>query len=289
MNQLDPIDTPRLKIRQLLRSSSKNLVNSLSPDLDAWVLLKFALQVEDAWLIANEETVIDAQHEVRYRELIDSRNRGVPVAYLTQSRQFWSKNLYVDSRVLIPRPETETLVEAVLNCLGDFKSPSILELGTGSGAISVALSSELPKAEILATDNSSNVLAVAKINLDLHSCSNVMLTKANWFSGLDGQTFDVICTNPPYVASQDPHLDSPELLHEPKSALVAGKDGLDAIRVIVKEAPACLRPKGWLALEHGYDQALAVQKLLKQACLTHIRTVDDLMGHSRVSMARKPE
>lgn len=278
-----------MKIRELLHWSSRSLVNSSSPDIDAWALLKFVLQVDDAWLIANEQTPIDPQHEARIRKLVDFRNSGVPVAYLTNSRQFWSKDLHVNSRVLVPRPETETLVEAVLNTARSFLSPTILELGTGSGAIAIALSTEIPHAEITATDLSRDALAIAKINLGRHNCANVKLMEADWFSGLEGRKFHLICSNPPYIARNDPHLEAPELQHEPESALVSGEDGLDAIRQIVSESSGYLHPGGWLVLEHAYDQAMQVQSIMNNARFVDVHSEKDLMDHDRVSLGRRPE
>jgi len=278
-----------LKIRELLDWSSKSLVRSSSPDIDAWVLLKFVLQADDSWLISNEHAPVGSQDEARIRELIELRKRGVPVAYLTNSRQFWSKDLYVDSRVLVPRPETETLVETVLRIARSFRSPDILELGTGSGAIAVALSSKMPHAKMTATDLSQEVLAVAKINLQRHDCTNVNLEKADWFSGLEGRRFDLICSNPPYVGRNDPHLEVPELQHEPQSALVAGKDGLDAIRQIVSAASGYLHSKGWLILEHAYDQAGDIRAMMNNAGFVDVHSEKDLSGHDRVSLGRKSE
>ncbi len=279
----------RVKVKELLHWSSKSLANSSSPDIDVWVLLKHALRVDDAWLISNGQTLIKDQDEMRFRELIDSRKRGIPVAYLTNSRQFWSKDLYIDSRVLVPRPETEILVEAVLRCARRFQSPAILELGTGSGAIAIALSSELPDATVTATDISQDALAVAGINLEKHECTSVNLKKADWFSGLESGRFDLICSNPPYVASGDPHLKTPELQHEPESALIAGKDGLDAVRQIVSAASGYLHPRGWLILEHAYDQVMPIQAMMANARFVDIHSEKDLMGHDRVSLGRRPE
>lgn len=277
-----------MKIRELLNWSAYELVNSSSPDIDGWALLKAALQVDDAWLIAHDQNSVDSRDEAGFRELIQSRKRGVPVSYLTHSRQFWSKDLYVDSRVLVPRHETEVLVDAALVCAKELQYPSILELGTGSGAVAIALSSELPNAKITAIDNSSDALAVAQINLERHQCSNVVLKQSDWFSAVRGQRYDLICANPPYIASSDPHLEAPELRHEPKSALIAGKDGLEAIGKIVCAAPDHLHAMGWLVLEHGHDQAPAVQQLFEYMRWADIHSSDDLMGNNRVIQARRP-
>lgn len=264
-------------------------MNSSSPDIDAWILLKFVLQVDDAWLISNEQTLLDPQDEDRVRKLVDFRNSGVPVPYLTNSREFWSQDLHVNSRVLVPRPETETLVEVVLNTIRSFLSPTILELGTGSGAIAIALSIEIPHAEITATDLSRDALAIAKINLERYHCTNVKLEQTDWFSGLEGRKFHLICANPPYIACNDPHLEAQELQYEPKSALVSGEDGLDAIRQISSESSDYLHPNGWLILEHGYDQTMQVHTILRTAGFVDIRSEKDLMGHDRVSLGRRSE
>lgn len=250
-------------------------------------MLKSVLEVDDAWLIAHAREGIDEGSENRFRKLIASRSRGIPVAYLLKSRQFWSRDLYIDSRVLVPRHETETLVESVLDCAARLRTPSILELGTGSGAVAVALSVELPDADIVATDISGEALAVARKNIARHDCRNVTLKRADWFSGLGGQCFDVICSNPPYVASGDSHLESPELKSEPLSALVAGVRGLDALEAIAREAPGHLKPCGWLLLEHGLDQAMDVRKLLVESGFRDIRCFPDLAGRDRVTRGRR--
>ncbi|MCY4051389.1 MAG: peptide chain release factor N(5)-glutamine methyltransferase [Gammaproteobacteria bacterium] len=276
-----------MKIRELLNWSSESLTNSSSPDIDAWVLIKFVLQVDDAWLIANEQTSIDAQNVVQIQKLVESRKHGIPVAYLTNSQEFWSKNLYVDSRVLVPRSETETLVEIVLRFAQSIQSPTILELGTGSGAIAIALSSELPHAKVIATDISQDALAVATTNFKNWKSTNVDIIKADWFVGLETRRFDLICSNPPYVACNDPHLEQLELQYEPKFALISGEDGLDAMRQIVREAPDYLHSNGWLILEHAYHQAIQVQAIMESAHFEDIHSEKDLTGHFRVSCGRK--
>ena len=278
-----------MNIQDILNWSSSALIRSQSADIDARALLKSVLEVDDAWLIANARKGIDKASENRFRELVAARSRGIPVAYLLKSREFWSRDLYIDSRVLVPRHETETLVERVLDCAVELGTPSILELGTGSGAVAVALSVELPDASILATDISEEALAVARKNIARHGCRNVVLQRAAWFSGLGGQRVDVICSNPPYVASGDSHLESPELKSEPLSSLVAGVRGLDALEAIAREAPDHLKPCGWLLLEHGYEQAMDVREILMESGFRDVRCFPDLAGRDRVTRGRRAD
>jgi release factor glutamine methyltransferase len=261
--------------------------------LDAQVLLLHALDrapTDRAWLIAHDRDPLDPPTLERFETLCRHRRSGTPVAYLTGRREFHGLDLQVDARVLDPRPDTETLVDWALDCLNGRDAPLLLDLGTGSGAIALALQHRRPDAQVWALDASADALAVARANaarLDLP----VRFLKGHWLSGWANhgtgvpQTFDLIVSNPPYIAADDPHLD--RLTHEPPQALVSGADGLDDIRLIVTSALPHLKPGGWLLLEHGWNQAGAVAALLHAAGYADIGHRADLAGHTRCTGARR--
>ncbi|MFM9926526.1 peptide chain release factor N(5)-glutamine methyltransferase [Variovorax sp. H27-G14] len=250
--------------------------------LDAQLLLLHALgraPHDRAWLLAHDT---DAMPEAAWSALaaqLSRRLAGEPVAYLLGEKEFHGLALQVDARVLVPRPDTETLVEWALHCLEGHATPRVLDLGTGSGAIALALQHARPDAQVDAVDASAGALAVAQANAQRLGLP-VRFAQANWLDGA-GNGYTVIASNPPYIASGDPHL--PALRHEPVSALVAGADGLDDIRQIVQHAPAHLAPSGWLLLEHGHDQAAAVRQLLAERGFADVQSRDDLAGIPRCS------
>jgi release factor glutamine methyltransferase len=204
------------------------------------------------------------------------------VAYLTGRREFWSLDLEVTVDTLIPRPETETLVERALARLPTDRVRRVADLGTGSGAVALALATERPRAAVVATDISAAALAVAARNRQALGCASLRLVQADWCEGLGAATFDLVVTNPPYVATGDPHLRRGDPRFEPGRALAAGEDGLDAIRRIVDGAGRCLAA-GWLLLEHGYDQGAAVRRLVGRAGFERVHTYPDLGGRERVT------
>lgn len=250
--------------------------------LDAQLLLLHALgrpQNDRAWLLSHDTDPLDSESEMRYIQLARRRAAGIPLAYLTGVREFYGLELQVDPRVLDPRPDTETLVDWALECLGNRTAPRLVDLGTGSGAIALALKHARPDAHVSAVDASPDALTVAQANGQRLGLS-VQFLHGNWLDTLD-EPLDLIVSNPPYIADADPHLE--QLGHEPQMALTSGPDGLDAIRVIVREAPAHLISGGWLLLEHGYDQAQAVRELLSAAGFTNVQSRRDLAGHERCS------
>jgi len=210
------------------------------------------------------------------------------VAYLTGSRAFWSLELKVTPATLIPRPDTETLVEWALERLPPAAALSIADLGTGSGAIALALARERPQCRITATDASAAALAVAQDNAASNQIANVAFRAGRWFAPLAGERYHLIVSNPPYIPAADPHLGRGDLRFEPRSALAAGPDGLDDIRLLVAGAPHHLTANGWLLLEHGYDQAAAVRTLLLQHGYHEVQTRHDATGHERISGGRAP-
>jgi release factor glutamine methyltransferase len=258
------------------------------PRLDAQVLLLHALgraPHDRAWLLAHSDDALDAATQATFATNTQRRLNTEPVAYITGQKEFFGLTLQVDHRVLDPRADTETLVEWALSCLADTSSPEVVDLGTGSGAIAMAIKHTRPDAQVSAVDASADALAVASANaerLDLP----VTFHHGSWLVPLNGYTFDAIVSNPPYVASDDEHLAA--LKHEPLSALASGVDGLDDIRTIVREGSQHLKPDGWLLLEHGYDQALAVQTLLGNQGFVNVQSRPDIAGILRCSGGQWP-
>jgi release factor glutamine methyltransferase len=212
----------------------------------------------------------------------------MPIAYLTEQREFWGLNLRVTPQTLIPRPETEHLVEAVLALVPKQAKWRIADLGTGSGAIALAIASERPHCEVIATDTSKEALDVATDNARILGLNNVQCIESHWFTALDGQSFTVICSNPPYIEPNDPHLSEGDLRFEPPSALSAAEQGLADLREIIQQAPDHLQDDAWLLVEHGYQQGPAVLNLFSEAGFTAVETRQDHAGHERVSMGKLP-
>ena len=253
--------------------------------IDAQLLLAHVLGAKRAWLAAHATDALPMESTERFFALARRRRDGEPVAYLVGSREFWGLSFQVDPSVLIPRPETETLVECALQRLPGNRPVRVLDLGTGSGAIALALAHERPAADIVATDRSPDALAVARSNAERMKLANVRWLQSDWYRQLadrDGR-FDLIASNPPYVVAGDPHLREGDVRFEPQSALAAGADGLDALRVIVGGARERLVAGGSLVVEHGYDQAEAVRELMRTAGFTALESRRDLAGIPRVA------
>jgi release factor glutamine methyltransferase len=251
--------------------------------IDAQVLMCHVLGVNRASLAANPFRILTETEDARIDSLVAQRALGAPVAYLVESREFYGRDFTVGPDVLIPRPETETLIEAALERLGG--ATSCLDLGTGSGAIAVTLACERPALQVTATDVSPAALAIARGNARRHMCdARIAFAEGSWYAAVPGGRFDVVVSNPPYVASADAHLEQGDLRFEPKMALTDGSaDGLDSIRAIVVGARAHLRPGGWLLFEHGYDQADAAARLLAEAGFVECLAAADLAGIARVA------
>ncbi|VTU24579.1 Release factor glutamine methyltransferase [Variovorax sp. PBS-H4] len=250
--------------------------------LDAQLLLLHVLgrpSGDRAWLLAHDTDILVDPVWPAFASLCARRVTGEPVAYLTGEKEFHGLGLQVDARVLVPRPDTETLVDWALQSLDGRTSPKVVDLGTGSGAIALAIQRARPDAEVTAVDRSPDALAVARANARRLGLA-VRFAEADWLEGA-GLELDLVVSNPPYVAAGDPHLVA--LRHEPSSALVSGADGLDDIRRIVEAAPAHLREGGWLLLEHGYDQAASVRALLSRRGFIEVQSRDDLAGIARCS------
>lgn len=257
--------------------------------LDAQLLLLHSLgksSQERAWLLAHDKDEMLAKDLAGYLSLAQRRLTGEPVAYLTGHKEFFGLTVQVDARVLVPRPDTETLVEWALALLAaddhdrqDDSGGAVLDLGTGSGAVALAIKHEWPVAQVSAVDFSNDALEVAQANAHRLKL-NVAFSQGDWLNGVQG-CFDLILSNPPYVAAGDPHLAA--LTHEPLTALASGQDGLDDIREIIGQASGHLNPGGWLLLEHGYDQAVQVRKLLTVAGFAQVQSRRDLAGIERCS------
>ena len=250
--------------------------------VDAKVLLAHVLGCNRTWLAAHETDALTQDEASEFAALCNRRRAGEPVAYLTGTREFWGLTLAVTPDVLIPRPETETLVEFALSKLPRDRAVRVLDLGTGSGAIALALAHDRPSADVLATDRSDAALAVARDNAQRLKLTNAAFVAADWYTGIPAGTWDLIASNPPYIGAVDPHLQEGDLRFEPASALSPGVDGQSALRTIVGGARERLAPGGWLVVEHGYDQSDAVQALFRDAGFSGVVALRDLAGIPRV-------
>lgn len=278
--------TPQ-EIRQLLAAAAR-VLPGVEGRHEAELLLLHVLGRERGWLFAHATDLLDPATAEAFSALLQRRIAGEPVAYLLGRRGFWTLDLAVSPATLIPRPETERLVELALERLPEGVPLRIADLGTGSGAIALALASERPLAQIVATDMSGDAIAVAAGNARQHALANVAFRQGSWHAPLAGERFDLIASNPPYIASDDPHLAQGDLRFEPATALASGHDGLDDIRLIIAGAPAHLQPGGWLLMEHGWDQGEAIRALLEGAGFVEVETALDLEQRDRVSLGRWP-
>lgn len=250
--------------------------------LEARVLAAHAWGVSPSWLIAHDTTVLTQAQYAHLTTLLERRLHGAPIAYITGEREFYGRAFNVNPAVLIPRPETELLVERVLAHMPLHEPIRILELGTGSGCIAISLALARPDALITATDNSDQALTVAQSNTHRLG-AEIEFVNSDWFSALAQRKFDFIVSNPPYVACRDAHLDQGDVRFEPQSALASGLQGLDGLTQIISHAPAFLQYRARIFLEHGYDQAEAVTRSLEHAGFCRISTTRDLAGHERVT------
>lgn len=252
--------------------------------VDAEFLLVHVLGKSRSWLFAHRGDPAPVEVAAAFEALVGRRAAGEPVAYLTGQRGFWRFDLAVSPATLIPRPETELLVELALERLPADRPLRIADLGTGSGAIALALAFERPRAQVIATDASVDALDVARANAAALQLRNVDFREGDWLAPLAGERFDLVASNPPYIALGDPHLGEGDLRFEPASALSSGTDGLDALRVITSGSPACLVNDGWLLVEHGWDQGAAVRGLFASAGFVEVETARDLEGRDRVTL-----
>lgn len=279
--------------QQLLDNAAQQLSTcSDSPRIDAEVLLQDALQKDLAWLISHNNDQASNDEIKTFEQYVLARFNGQPIAYITGQKWFWRFLLHVNESVLIPRPDTETLVEAALEKIPDNEQLKIADLGTGSGAIALAIALEKPKTKVIATDQSTSALAVANKNQQMllekyPSLQNIEFIHSNWFEQLYDQCFDCIVSNPPYIDPKDEHLANTDIRFEPTTALVSKKNGLEDLIHLVDNAMTYLNNNGWLLLEHGFDQSNHVAKHMRNAGYQNISSLNDLNGHTRVTLGQK--
>jgi len=272
---------------QVLLGNAPELV-AIDARYESQLLLQHTLNVNRAWLIAHENDSLPADIEARFDALLQRRINGEPMAYILGSREFYGLDLNVSPATLIPRPDTEILVDAALEKIPAGTALQVLDLGTGTGAIALAIAHQRPHAHVTAVDASQAALDIAISNSKKLSIANVSFVLSDWFSALNQDKFDVIASNPPYIEAGDSHLNQGDLRFEPATALASGADGLDDIRRIIDGCLIHLKPQGWLMFEHGYNQAAAVAELMAQAGLVNIETFKDLGGNERVTAGKNP-
>lgn len=255
---------------------------------EAQLLLQNTLNVNRAWLLAHELDMLPSKAIADFEALLTRRLLGEPVAYILGYREFYGLNLTVTPDTLIPRPDTETLVEAALEKTPADTSCSILDLGTGTGAVALAIAKHRPQTQVMAIDASKAALRIAEHNAKQLGLAHVRFTLSHWFSAVESDRFNLIVSNPPYIEQHDPHLSQGDLRFEPISALASGTDGLDDIREIIAHSLIHLLPQGWLMLEHGYNQAELVADLMAENGLIEIKTIQDLGGNDRVTIGKNP-
>lgn len=278
-------DTDDRTVSALLADARRSLAQQPAAALEADLLLAEVLDKARAWLFAHPAQPVTAEQAIRFRSLLARRVQGEPIAYLLGRREFWSLSLRVTPDVLIPRPETERLVQAALDHIPADADWRVADLGTGSGAVALAIALERPACEVHATELDPAALQIAAENIEAHAQGRILLHPGSWLEPLTGR-FRVLVSNPPYVAEGDPHLDEGDCRFEPRIALVAGPDGLAAIRRIVEAALPFLEPGGLLALEHGFGQGAAVRDLMQDAGFRAVRTLQDLEDRDRVTAGK---
>lgn len=277
-----------IDIKKALEEATLSLTpSSPSARLDAELLLAYILNVSRVFLYAHSDDKLDNIQHTHFLDLLQQRIQGLPIAYLIGTREFWSLPLRVSHDTLIPRPETELLVELLLNKLVDEPHANILDLGTGTGAVAIALASERPNWTLLAVDKHEATLKIAQENITQLGISNLRVLCSNWFEAIPAQLFNAIVSNPPYLAVNDPHLEQGDVRFEPHDALVSGIDGLDDLNHIIKYSDNWLSPGGWLLLEHGFTQGPAVTSLLESCGYQDVQCWQDWQGHDRISGGRK--
>lgn len=280
-------------VRTTWAEAQHRLIKTLSLEgneakFEAQLLLQNVLNVNRAWLLAHESDALQDKIKADFESLLARRLLGEPIAYILGQREFFGLNLIVTPDTLIPRPDTETLVETALDKIPTDTPFTVLDLGTGTGAVALAIAEHRPEAQVTAIDASSGALDIAKRNANQLDLTQVDFRLSNWFSALEGERFNLIVSNPPYIEQHDIHLTQRDLRFEPMSALASGTDGLDDIRQIVDNCLLHLHPQGWLMLEHGYNQAHLVTDLMAQSGLIDITTIKDLGANDRVTIGKNP-
>lgn len=276
-----------LAIETVLAESASTLQKlSDSARLDAEVLLCHVLKKNRSYLRTWPERQLSNEQYQQFIHLLKQREQGQPIAYITGIREFWSRDFIVDPNVLIPRPDTETLIELCLKLINTKPNASLIDLGTGSGIIAITLAAELPELEVIAVDSSAAALNIARKNARLNNTPNIQFLHSNWLDNIVNKCFDFIVSNPPYIAGDDPHLQLGDVCFEPQAALVAEQQGLADIMHISQQSQQYLKNNGYLIFEHGYNQQQSVYDILKQNQYHNIHCVHDLSGLPRISYAQ---
>jgi release factor glutamine methyltransferase len=276
-------------IKTLLAHAANTLSShSDSPLLDAEVLLGFVFGKPRTYLRAWCDNTLTEHQLAMFETLIKQRQQGTPIAYLTGTREFWSRDFKVTPDVLIPRPDTELLIELILDLIPKDKAVNLIDLGTGSGIIAVTLAAERPKAHVTAVDASLAALEVAQHNAQQHQLTNIEFYQSDWFANVPKSLFDLVISNPPYIDPNDEHLQHGDVRFEPKTALIAEDQGLRDIQIIADQAHGYLKPAGHLLIEHGYNQAPQVQAIFNRLAYDKVQSYQDLSGQPRVTYGRKP-
>jgi len=280
-------------VRSTWVAAQQRLIQELALDtgdakFEAQLLLQHTLEVNRAWLLAHEHDTLPSKADADFEALLTRRLLGEPIAYILGCREFYGLNLTVTPDTLIPRPDTETLVEAALEKIPTDANCTILDLGTGTGAVALAIAKHRPHAQVTAVDASHAALRIAEHNAKQLDLAHVSFSLGHWFSAVEGERFNLIVSNPPYIEQHDPHLSQGDLRFEPMSALASGADGMDDIREIIAHSLVHLLPQGWLMLEHGYNQAQLVADLMAEGGLVDIKTIQDLGGNDRVTIGKNP-
>lgn len=274
-------------IKTALITGSQRLIYSASSQLESEVLLAHILKKDRSYLRAWPEKVLSQEQYNTFIQLINQRLEGQPIAYILGEKEFWSRSFNVSSGVLIPRPETELLIDIIQQKFQPERSLSILDLGTGSGAIAITLACEFSNADILAVDQSASALSVAQSNARRHNAQHIEFVCSNWFEQLPARKFDLIVSNPPYICASDAHLKQGDVRFEPSTALISKQHGLHDIKLIISKAASFLNPSGYLLFEHGYQQGSDVKNLLDLAGFKCIQQFQDLQGHCRATIGQK--
>ena len=250
-----------MQINDAIIYATRKLNSSNSKRIDSEVLLCSVLKCNRIKLYAYPEQKLSDTDQKAFKKLVEKRSEGYPVAYLTKQKEFWRHTLLVNENILIPRPETELLVEKSLELISLYSLKEVLELGTGSGAIAIAIASEKPEINIRATDINNNVLKISRRNAESYKIKNIKFIKSDWFTNIDANNYDLIVSNPPYISNDDPILNNSDIRFEPSSALVSGAGGLDDLRKIICKSRTYLKNYGWLIVEHAYNQGVNVREL----------------------------
>ncbi|VFP78770.1 Release factor glutamine methyltransferase [Candidatus Erwinia haradaeae] len=272
-----------MQIRRWIEAATEQLANSASPKLDAEILLSIVIDKPRSWIIAFDDNFLNPFILAELEKLLQQRTIGTPIPYLTGEREFWSMSFNVTPDVLIPRADSEILVEEALARIPTDKTCSILDLGTGCGAIAIAIASERKDCQVLGIDNVIPVIKIARFNAIKLGCTNVFFIPGNWFSTIGKRQFSIIASNPPYIDKADAHLLEGDLRFEPKNALISSDNGLADIKLISKQAKKYLTHGGWLLLEHGWKQAKYVRIILEDNGFCKIKTSQDYGGNDRVT------